>query len=81
VHDRQQATAHTMAGMPSVTIRLSINENGSTSVTLASPNLLESAARAIGAAVTIQVSHTAHEIPTLPTTHFVQNSCYYLNFS
>ena len=50
-----------MAGMPSKTVRLSINEKGAVSVTLASPNLLESAARAIGAAATVQVYHTVHE--------------------
>ena len=48
---------YSAVGMPCVTIRLSINEAGATSIALASSNLLESTARAIGASATIQVAH------------------------
>ena len=46
-----------LSGIPTVTVRLSVNEAGATSVALASSNLLESTARAIGASATTQVQH------------------------
>ena len=46
-----------LSGIPTVTVRLSVNEAGATSVALASSNLLESTARAIGASATTQVEH------------------------
>ena len=51
------AISLTSAGMPCITVRLSLNELGAVAVALASPNLLESTARAMAAAATIQVNH------------------------
>jgi hypothetical protein len=79
----QQAFSHP-AGMPSITVRLSLNEVLAASVALASPNLLESTTRSIAAAATNQVTYAVGSRMNrniFDIAYFAQNAYWHLNSS